>query len=180
MDDKIELMTKEYETLRQESLDSMNNRSQVISFGLATIGLIFAAVFSLDAASQSKQLILLIFSAGIPIISIMILYIWLGEVERMMRAGEYLCGLEARINSMFETDDPPLRWEWWLRTSGKQMRYPYIMVIGLFFGLAFFAPVVGFFAKGFQLQADWWALIAPWGSITPFVVHVYLRARKLK
>jgi hypothetical protein len=96
--DRVEVLLKEYETLRQESLDSNNNRSQIVSFGLGTIGLLAASVLASERASASLPLLLMVFSGAIPIISILVLYSWLGEVERMMRAGRFMSELERRIN----------------------------------------------------------------------------------
>ena len=178
--DTLELMLKEYETLRQESLDSINNRSQIVSFGLATIGLIVAAIFALDSSLQSTALVVLVFSVGIPIISVLILYIWLGEVERMMRAGDYLCGLEARINDVEGSGTAPLQWEQWLRSTTKQMKYPYIVVIVLFLGFAYTAPVVGFVEKGLTVCTHWWVIAIPWLVTLPFVAHIHWRTRSFK
>lgn len=176
----LDIMLKEYETLRQESLDTMNNRSQIVSFGLATIGVIIAAAFSLDRAERSLSLNTLIFSAGIPSLSVLILYIWLGEVERMMRVGDYLRGLEARINALADRQTALLQWEQWLRTSTKQMRYPYIVVIGLFFGLAFGAPVVGEVVMPSTCVHGLGSIGVPWLLMMPIVLHVYRRTRSFK
>lgn len=101
--DEVDALFKEYDTLRQESLDSMQNRTQIVAFGLGTLAVLAGAVLSLDSGDRSPHLIVAVFSIGLPVISALVLYIWLGEVERMMRAGKHIQQLELRINGIFNT-----------------------------------------------------------------------------
>ena len=54
--DAIEIMLKEYETLRQEVLAAMSNRNSILSFGLATIGAIFTASIAADMVANVLSL----------------------------------------------------------------------------------------------------------------------------
>lgn len=173
--DKTEALLKEYETLRQESLDSMNNRSQVVSFGLGSVGLLAAGVFASDRALQAAGLLVLVFSAAVPIISILVLYVWLGEVERMIRAGRFMVDLEGRINTELDPTTPTLTWEGWLRSAGTQMHYPYIVVIALFLSIAVGSPLVGLVAGGLALQDYWFAVILPWAIVLVVTFHIKSR-----
>lgn len=166
---------KEYETLRQESLDSINNRSQIVSFGLGTVGVLAAGVLASERASGSFPLLVLVFSLGIPTISVLVLYSWLGEVERMMRAGRFMVDLEARINAEISAAGPTLTWERWLRSSNTQMRYPYIVVLALFLGIAVGAPLLGLSVAAVSWREYWWCIAVPWG-IT-FLVSAHMKRR---
>lgn len=140
--DSVEIMLKEYETLRQESLNAMNNRNIILSFGLATIGAIFtgsivAYTTGIYSIIPSLALILLI-----PTINSFVLFMWLGEYERMHRAGKFLVELEHKINK--ENKKEVLTWETYLRKSQLHMKYPYestvlllivISGVSVFFGL---------------------------------------------
>lgn len=177
---RVEAMFKEYETLRQESLDSMNSRNQIVSFGLATIGLLGAAVLSADDKIRSTRLILTVFGLGIPVLSVLVLYIWLGEVERMMRVGVYLEGLEERINAQFEADEPPLGWEAFLRLGRAQMVYPYVVVIGAFLGFALFGPVLAVMAGSVSFWDYRWLWSLNLAALVLVGCDVWERARRFK
>lgn len=175
--DIIDIMMKEYETLRQESMDSINNRSHIVSFGLASIGILAAGFFSSETALGLPFSVCLVFSYAIPAVSILVLYIWLGEVERMMRAGSYLRELEARINKLIDRPDPTLQWEQWLRTSHTQMTYPYLVVIMLFLGLTFGGPLIGIVLSQAPALSRWWTLAVPWVAGFGVALHVGAKAR---
>lgn len=177
---KTELLLKEYETLRQESLDSINNRSQIVSFGLGTIGLLAAGVLASERASSSLPVLSLVFCLAIPTISILVLYSWLGEVERMMRAGRFLVDLEARINAEIDSKEPTLTWESRLRSGSTQMRYPYLVVLALFLGIAAGAPLVGLAIAwpAWRTYCSWIAL--PLLAVLFVAYHMASRARTFR
>lgn len=178
--DKAEALLKEYDTLRQESLDSINNRSQIVSFGLAAVGVFAAAVFASERAAANAALVRLVFGIGVPAISLLILYIWLGEVERMMRAGEFMVALEQRINRELDPASPTLAWEGHLRSAGAQMKYPYLAVLVLFFGISVGSPVVAVLTVEFQGWKHWWVLALPWTGIFGVGCHIRARVTRLK
>jgi hypothetical protein len=119
--DAIEIALKEYETIRQEILTSMTNRVSILSFGVAAIGAIFTAsiaVFTSYSVLSGLMLIL-----AVPAINSFILFMWLGEYQRMQRAGKFLVGLESRINELASSQ--LLTWETSLRAQRSHMKYPY-------------------------------------------------------
>ena len=77
----IKIMMKEYETLRQESLNSIGHRNTILTFGLAAIGAIFAG--SILAYSNRPDLplpklaLMLSLTVVIPFICIFIVLMWL-------------------------------------------------------------------------------------------------------
>ena len=119
----VDIMLKEYETLRQEILTAMQGRHSILSFGQATIGVLFAASAALYAASGQSLFLSLVLSLVVPSIGNFTLFMWLGEYQRMQRAGRFLVDLERRIND--RAQDELLTWETHLREQRRHMRYPY-------------------------------------------------------
>ena len=143
MDDIRSLYLAEYNTLREESLRTLNNRIQIVSFGLATLGLLFAGILS--SKTQNDHLIGVTFGVVIPIISTLVYYFWFGEFERMVRVGRKLQRVETAINSTFE-GKPILTWETELEEI--RMKYPYVSAACVFLGIALFSPLIGFIYRG--------------------------------
>jgi hypothetical protein len=141
--ENVEVLLKEYETLRRESLDSITHRTQIASFGLAAIGALFAGSFVATERVQASGLVLGVVALGVPLVSVLVLRMWLGELERMERAGAYLSWLEHRINSSM--NDHVLTWESWLSATGRLV-YPYQAVVILFSLIGVGAPIVGVLA----------------------------------
>lgn len=170
----------EYETLRQESLDSINNRSQIVSFGLGTLGVLAGGVLASERASNSFPLLVVVFSVGIPTISVLVLYSWLGEVERMMRAGRFMVDLETRINDEISPANPALSWERSLRSSNIQMHYPYVVVLALFLGIAVGALFLGLSVAGVPWGQYWWCIGGPWIFTGLAAIHIRCRTGTFK
>jgi len=141
--DKIEALVKQYELVNAESSATIGNRISILSFGLATLGAIFTGNIILITSPGKEVLASLIFFAVIPIISIAILYLWLGEVHRMIRAGLYLKDLEDKINSLLKYT--AFNWEHHLRNSSVQIKYPYAFICMLFFGISFCSIFLGLY-----------------------------------
>jgi hypothetical protein len=144
--DWISIALEEYKTLRNESLNSMQTQQSTLRTGSAAIAVIMAAGFSLWTINELLPGI--IFLGAVPILSYLILTIWMGEVYRMMRAGKHLCGVENRINEKLDEEPKPLTWENWLREKQAdkkppQMLFNYLCIIILFFFLAVGSVVVG-------------------------------------
>ncbi|MCJ7484052.1 MAG: hypothetical protein MUO31_13920 [Thermodesulfovibrionales bacterium] len=127
---------QEYTTLRQESLQSMGNRNQIITFGLGSIGLLIAATLSASTDALIAKFIPMVFNIIVPIISILIYIAWFAEFERMVRAGKYIQHLEDAINRTLVHD--ALSWEHDLEKM--RMGYAYFSVFALFLGIAVVSP----------------------------------------
>lgn len=150
----MDVLLKEYESLRGESLDSMGHQNQVVAFGLGAVAAVAGGALAL---SRTDAFLVAVFDLALPAISVLVLFVWLGEVNRMMRAGAYLVELEARIN--VACGDELLRWEQELR-QGNQMIYPYLAVITLFLGIAFAAPVAPIMLSPPETRAWFWAALS--------------------
>src|SRR5687767_7154944 len=105
----VEIMLKEYETLRQESLTAANSRTLTLQFGLAIIGGIIAATTASDKVVAQPFITSIVLIFVVPSISMLILLIWLGEHQRIQRAGLHLTYLERRINQ--DASKKLLTWE---------------------------------------------------------------------
>jgi hypothetical protein len=131
--DLISIKLKEYETIRQEILITMQVRNSILSFGLAILGAVLTV--SIALASQSSLVSSLILILIAPAICIFVIYMWLGEYQRMQRAGKFLMNLEQEINE--DVSANVLTWETSLRSQRTHMKYPYnttvllLTVIGL-------------------------------------------------
>lgn len=142
--DNAEIMIKEYETLRQEILATIDSRNSILNYGLASIAAIFtASVFTQNSASILSNLILIL---AVPSLSCFIIYIWLGEYQRMQRAGKFLVGLEQRINQ--EKAAELLTWETELRKGRKHMKYPYNTTVLLLLVISFVSYSIGMISSG--------------------------------
>ena len=170
--DRLEIILKDYGQLREESLQSMRNRNSILTFGLGVIGVIFHAAissFSLKT-SEGYLLCLLIFNLAIPVLSFLILTLWMGEAARMSRIGIYLKERELLINMLAESILPKIPkesnvaenknkpshfnkltyWENYIREEStskrtRQLIYPYIAVIILFVGISIASIIIANF-----------------------------------
>jgi uncharacterized membrane protein YbhN (UPF0104 family) len=102
-----ELVVQEYLSLRNESLAAKQNQQSVLQWSMATVGIGVAAVFAtsavlFDPKTHARQWILIadvvIFGIAIPVLAALAFAIWLGELERMERAGMYLRAKEQSVN----------------------------------------------------------------------------------
>jgi hypothetical protein len=134
---------KEYETLREESLQSIGNRTQIVSFGLGTIGVLAGGM--LAAQNPSPHLVGIIFGTAIPLVSVLLYVAWFAEFERMVRAGKFIQQLEQRINATLPSKVIGLSWEKYLETA--RMGYAYVIIGLLFLGIAAGAPYVGIWVQ---------------------------------
>ncbi|KST63265.1 hypothetical protein [Mastigocoleus testarum] len=149
MTEWIDVVLEEYRTLRAESLLAMQTQQSVLRFGLGSVGVVIGAGFT---SWNQINLASIVFLVLLPLICYAVLIIWIGEVARMIRAGYFLLQLEEKINQKFLSQYPnetkPLSWETYLRNSNgisgtPQLQWNYLIIIALFFLLAFISIVVG-------------------------------------
>ena len=104
----LETMLTEYRSLRAEILECLTNRLRIISFGLATVGVL--TVSALGAFERSyKQVASLLLAVMIPLSCLLIQIVWLSEIRRGRRASFYLRWLESRVNRHLNSQ--ALLWE---------------------------------------------------------------------
>lgn len=171
--DSVEIMLKEYETLWQESLNAMNNRNTILSFGLATIGAIFAGSIVAYTTGTYSLISSLTLILAIPAISSFVLLMWLGEYERMQRVGRFLVRLERKINK--EASKELLTWETHLRERQYHMKYPYNATVFLLIGISGISLILGLIAAGFSATLMWSVAIA--GALAHFGLYLFVVSR---
>jgi hypothetical protein len=136
----FELAVQEYNALRGEILATMATQDGTLRFGAAAVGIVLTGGFSVwkDRVPAS-----LVFLVVVPFLSMMVLVVWLGEVTRMMRAGNHVLTLE----HMFAKEVPGLpktvmRWERNLRDpaakdtrSKRHYEWNYLAIVLMFWSL---------------------------------------------
>jgi len=165
---KFEIMMKDYEILKTYSTStSPGIRYNLISIALATIGIVISGTMiavgngKLSDLDLVVKIVSMLWVAFVPVFCIAILYVWLGEEQRMMRTGEYCKELEEKINKEF--GEEILNWETFKRK--KSIQYPEKLIIALFLGLSF-----GSFLAGLYLIKVPFIM----ASIISLVVHIVI------
>lgn len=188
----LDLKLEEYRALRAEVTTSITTQQSILSFGTATVALVFGPGLGLwDKATELS--VSLIFSGLVPLLSALVLVIWWGEVLRMVRAGEWLAHVEEEIGKVGETRigwaENPLGWECYLREPGQTERFhrllpepypgfPYVRqfvinirgVLAAFWAIALASLGLGVFhdnETGGGIEASTWALTS--GSLLVLV-----------
>lgn len=140
----IEVVIEEYKTLREESLTAMQLQQAVLRYGVAIVGLLTVTAFHLWSDRLLSGAVLFVF---VPLVSYLILIIWMGEVARMMRVGWFLRELEDKINKHFPNNKPALTWENFLRDKSghqtPQLNWNYFGIIGLFLSIPVATIILG-------------------------------------
>ena len=162
----IQVMLKEYETLRQESLTAIQNRNSVLAFGLASISAVFTASIA-TKGTAGDELVAVMLMGLVPAVSLFVLVVWLGEHKRTRRAGTFLVGLESRIND--EAGRELLSWETG-GLKGKHVEYPYYAVPILLIAIGAVAFIVG--TKSLSLSMCHFCMLVTAGSIVALAIVV--------
>jgi hypothetical protein len=174
--DPVEIMVKEYETLREESLAAIRARNSILSFGQAAMGAVLAASIAAYAASGTSALSGLMLVLVVPAIANFALSMWLGEYERMQRAGKFLEDLEGKINDRMQ--EKLLTWETRLREQQSHMRYPYSSAIVLLEIASFMSMTIGLAILELHLALKWVLVVG--GLIAHVIVWRYVTSRIAK
>ncbi|MBN1813167.1 MAG: hypothetical protein JXA14_15130 [Anaerolineae bacterium] len=168
--DSVEIMLKEYETLREESLAAMSNRNSILSFGVAAMGAILTASIATYQAKGHLSGLMLVLMA--PILSDFTLFMWLGEYERMQRAGRFLADLEFRIND--KAQERLLTWETHLRERHRHMKYPYNVTVAMLVVISIISLVIGAISSGYSVLI--WVIAAA-GVLVHLAIYWYAVSR---
>jgi hypothetical protein len=137
----VDLVLEEYKSLRQESLAAIDRQQRVLASGTATAGVVLG--LGVNASPGSTLAAVLLVGLG-PLLALLITVMWLGEVERMVRAGAYVSRLESRINRNLV--EAALEWESWLRREapgGRRILWVYRAVFGILWLIAFAGASIG-------------------------------------
>jgi len=149
--EKLEIIMKDYEILKTYSTStSPGIRYSLISIALATVGIVISGtmialasgnLFNGNQPALILKLLAAVWIFFIPGFSLAMLYIWIGEEERMMRIGMYCQELESKINKRI--GEEILNWENFKRK--KSIIYPEILIIAMFLGLSLGFSLAGLY-----------------------------------
>jgi len=141
---KVEALLKQYELIQNYTFNTIPaSKNSILSFGLAILGAIFTGNIILLSADKYALISILIFIIILPLSSMTIMFVWLGEVDRIMRAGAFLLSLEKQINR--ESDEEIFNWEKYIRFKKNSIMYPDIFALCIFLGTSFFSIIVSLF-----------------------------------
>jgi hypothetical protein len=139
----IEVMIEEYKSLREEVRSSIYWGHSVLAVGLAALGLLISSAISSNADNKIIEAGLIL-TFAIPIISFLILQLWLTEALRLRRSSWYLWGLERRINTLL--GNKALGWEEGLRSGIRTLpiiHIHYWVVVLVFSGASIISEYLG-------------------------------------
>lgn len=183
---ELTALLAEYETLRTESLNAIDNRLQLVLLALAALGALLGGALSIDEPSKHVFAITLLLSIGVPLMSCLVLVVWAGEAMRMKRVSHFLASdVEPRINR--KLGRLAMSWEQAL-ASGALPRDQFSgssMYVGIVFGLAALAaPVVGLRITGtpvlwLAISPPLWQLWLPWSLVGLTGVFLLAKGRQL-
>jgi nitrate reductase NapE component len=150
MNEWLTTILEEYKSIRTESNNAIQLQQHIVYIALGSIGLVSGFGFTLWDKCIVPEFI---FNVFIPVLSYVFLFNWLGEVARMMRAGNYIFELEDRVNEALKDDverfGNVLNWEHWIRESVKQStrqhKWNYIVVMALFIGFPVLSSILGIY-----------------------------------
>lgn len=176
---QVEIMLKEYETLRQEILMAMNNRINILQFGITVIGAIFTVTVATYNKQSSLLLANLIFAVVIPSICIFVLLMWFGECQRIKRAGKFLVELEKQINQ--KISQQVLKWETELEQKRSHMKYPHNATVLLLCFISIFSQIIGLTNIGLSLAHTLiLSILIHLILYTPYILGIYSLLSKMQ
>lgn len=151
----------EYDSLRQESMNTVNNRVQVLILGAAAIAALVGGALTIDKPEERKLLLWALFSLVVPLTCVFVLLVWVSEAVRAHRVGSFLAGdVEARINA--KLGRLVLSWEaaLWTGAVPRDERWgPSMMALGAIGVVGLAAPVLGIVLTGTRWTPIWWPIV---------------------
>lgn len=170
----IDIMLKEYESVRQESLTTLTLRTRILALGVPAIMTVFALGISVLTGSRESRadystLARGVLIIGIPLLVTGVLSAWWGEYRRMHRAGKHIAGLEKKINE--RAGQELLSWE---KTTGH-MQWPYLITILMLLLISSLSISVGLFSPNIASLKSISSLV-PWyvACAVVFVFHIVI------
>lgn len=158
---QLDARLAEYSSLRQESLQAITNRIQVMNFAFTSLTLILAALL---ASSVPRLLVILVSLLFVPVASKASALVWLGEYQRSQRAGHGIRLMEDGINGLLG-GGRTIYWENSLYSESTHMGYPYVATVLFMLSTGVFGECVGgyyatiWFAHGHTVPAVLCALV---------------------
>jgi hypothetical protein len=167
LDPELQTLLTEYNSLRTESLNAINNRVTIANFTFGALAIILAGLLAQRQPSLATGFVALLF---VPQIAKTGLLIWLGEYNRSQRAGKQLRSIEARVNQVL--DGSVMRWETSLASTSLHMGYPYIATVLLLLGAGWSSSALGliFVGAGLARSLSPTAIVWMVGALSAYVL----------
>jgi hypothetical protein len=183
----VELALEEYKALRAEVLTTMQTQQGTLTFGTAAVGILAAGGFNVWKDELAATLVFLL---ALPLLSKLVVVIWMGEVVRMMRAGRHLQELEVRFASAYPEVlelGPVMRWETSLRDPEAQLlwrrhyEWNYAAIVLLFWLIAVTSVGLGVYrgTHGGLLIDNAYVWLIGGAILTLTLIGVYFILRQL-
>jgi len=109
---------EQYRSLRGEILRGTEDGNQVMSYGLAAIGIVITA----GMTEKNSVFGFSLFAILIPGLSSLVLSLWFGTLERIARASFFITGIESRLKLALRAPSLPT-WDVWLRAKTRGKRH---------------------------------------------------------
>jgi hypothetical protein len=175
-----DLDLEQYRALRGEILRAMEDGNQVMSFGLAAIGIVVSA----GLTAKDTPVGFILFAAVIPLLSALVLSIWFASYERLSRASYFITGIEERLNKSIGNKGL-LMWDSWLRTPSKKSKSQHHFWSTensgvTLFACLFFASIALSIFAGSQTVDETWRYITYGVAIVGFVAFAWLMKSRMK
>jgi len=141
--DWIDAALEEYRSLREESLQAIDRQVRVLGLGTTASGVVLGLGVKTGTSVSTATILLVFFS---PLLAFLVCVLWLGEMERMVRAGAQVATIERRISGRIDPSDPPMGWENSLRLNRPRRRRiatVYRAIFAILFIIALFASILG-------------------------------------
>lgn len=143
----VDVALEEYKSLRQESLQAIDRQHRILALGAATSGVLLGIGVKAHSGGLFAAILL---TALMPLLAAFVVLLWLGEFERMVRAGAHIAmTLEPRIAEQYPDEThPPLVWEGLLRKQApgrRRIQRLYPVIFGfIVLSLGLIGAVYGF------------------------------------
>lgn len=106
---------EEYRSLRTEATTARDAQLSILRLAVPLL----AALIGLGVSLRNGESLVagLLLLAAVPAIAALTFEMWLGEIQRSVRAGSVVGAIEQRLGELFKgrADGPPMGWELWLR-----------------------------------------------------------------
>lgn len=117
-------LLEEYKSLRAEAVTARDAQLSVLRLAVPLAAALIGVGVSLKSGEDSLDGLLagILLSMALPTIVALTFELWLGQVQRTVRLGSVVAGIERRLADLFRSGTlgaglpgPPMGWEQWLR-----------------------------------------------------------------
>lgn len=111
---------EEYKSLRHEAVTARDAQLSVLRLAVPLLGALIGLGVTLKAEGVLGGFLLAIL---VPAIVVLTLEMWVGEIQRSVRAGSVVAAIEQRLAEVYSEHrfGPPMGWERWLRSSAPPL-----------------------------------------------------------